>query len=99
MNESVVSLRKLEKELRERTICVSEEHCKTEICTIWLDLLSHVGEGLDTFGTVRCLDASIFEYFNMVFKRAYRRWSVRRKRKRRETPCVQHLIVKGLLGN
>lgn len=59
----MVLLRRCLKELKERTVCVFENHSETRLFTMKLHHLDPLCKELDKFESVRLLGASEYEYF------------------------------------
>lgn len=93
----MVSLMKLFKEWKERTLCVFVEYCGTGLFTMKLQLFDLLGEDSDRLRIVRSLEASGFDKINVVHERSYWRPSMWRSQKCKNVFCTG-LIIKGLQG-
>lgn len=63
---------------REEPVCAVKDNCETELFKIKSRHLDHLCEELESFGSSRFLDASSYEYFNVLLKEMYMRSSLRR---------------------
>lgn len=80
----------------EGTVSLFKKHCKITLFTIKFDLLDHLLEDLDKFGSVKFLCALAFEHFNIFLKRSYRETYIRSASRLNETSFLLKLIAKGL---
>lgn len=73
LNEQVVSLKKLVKELKKITVFVSNEHCTAGMFTRMFNLFEYLFEDLDETGIVRFLDTNAYNNFDVIHEKAKQR--------------------------
>lgn len=56
--------------MKDRIVCVFRAHCVTALFKIKFHYLHHQCKGLDKFGSIIFLDASMYEKFTVLLNRA-----------------------------
>lgn len=56
------------RELKDKIICLSEDHCEYRLLTMEFDLFDHQCDDLRKFPTLQVLEAAPYEHFNFVIK-------------------------------
>lgn len=65
------------KELKERSVCGFKDHCETGFFTMKFHRLDDICKDVHMFRSVRFLNVSTYERFNVIPKRSFRGTTMR----------------------
>lgn len=90
----MTSLKNRVKALEERLVCLFEDQCEAQSFPMKFRHLHQLCEDADKLGSIRFLEASANEHFDIILRRAYRRISMKRASKNRRISCPLKQVVR-----
>lgn len=86
-------------ELENSSVMIFETPCESGLVIMRFSFLEHLGAGLANFPNILFLDASSCIHFIDFLKRSYRKTSIKRATRMKETSGTMNSTLKSLNGN